>query len=235
MQLLLQTDGGFSDWIEILIILLVVGGSTIASVGKWFISKLNPEAAENKRKAAMEKSGRPMRRGLPPPARPVARPLPPREERHEGPQRPVAPPLPPLREIIAEEMPPPTPVTRYDDAPARPRVPQRPKRAPAPAPMRPRSSTKAQRRVVPPPEARQERVEKRHLKSSFEVDEDRKFVERAAKLGKLTHAPATADSAPASGEFDDIRRPSRKDLRKAIIMNEILGPPVSLRPPEQRF
>ncbi|MFQ5413151.1 MAG: hypothetical protein ACE5E6_01705 [Phycisphaerae bacterium] len=42
-------------------------------------------------------------------------------------------------------------------------------------------------------------------------------------------APRHADGGPTHGAADMLRHPSRADLRRAIVMNEILGPPRGIR------
>ena len=43
-----------------------------------------------------------------------------------------------------------------------------------------------------------------------------------------------AAAMPCADEFHAIRHPTRRTLRQAILMSEILGPPLALREPDER-
>lgn len=47
--------------------------------------------------------------------------------------------------------------------------------------------------------------------------------------------PAPSADSPGPDIFADVRRPTRRSLRQAIIFREILAPPLSLRTPDDRF
>jgi hypothetical protein len=82
-------------------------------------------------------------------------------------------------------------------------------------------------------------LSERHLRHLHSVVEKR-HVEPAKPSEEVvhpktedTHAYAIDDSALAE-ELLAIRHPTRAALRQAIVMNEILGPPIALRPRDER-
>jgi hypothetical protein len=67
-------------------------------------------------------------------------------------------------------------------------------------------------------------ITERHLRTTLPSED---VVHPATEAGHV-------DEGPVSGigeEMDAIRHPTRAALRRAIVMNEILGTPVGLRPP----
>jgi hypothetical protein len=82
-------------------------------------------------------------------------------------------------------------------------------------------------------------LSERHLRHMHSVVEKR-HVEPAKPSEDVIH-PRTEDThayaidhSADSEELLAIRNPTRAALRQAIVMNEILGPPISLRPREEQ-
>ena len=65
---------------------------------------------------------------------------------------------------------------------------------------------------------------------------DRKFAQVEDEYGSPDTQPETeADLVEFPAEFDAVLHPTRQLLRQSIVMSEILGPPLALRPPDDRF
>ncbi len=212
-----------ADWVELIIILVLVGGGVFSSVAQAIIKKMRGEQPDEPDQAG--------KAGQAPPARapqfPVARPLPPAgglpqaaQPRVPVPQVPR--PLPPAQIHPVPNQP---PMARLDH----PRVPQPPaprpietQPGPRPQPKR-RPGPRTQPKPVPQAEPREPKEEvplaQRHLEVSADV----------------LHAHTEDDELVLAEHDDPIHRPTRHALRFAILMNEVLGPPVALRPPDDRF
>ena len=210
---------GMDDWIQIIILALVAGSAIFGKVTKTLIRKFSP-----KKDPDTPVLGRPvpLPRRPPPPARPVARPMP----SPEG-SGPVAPPARPrpvskfprveslpemLREVFAQlgdvgetpqSKPAPPPTARSRPAHAAPGV-ERTGRQPVAARKRTRSKAGTTQAVKARP--RSVSVEKGGIRRTQIKD---------SPLGTVRH-------------------PTRASLRRAIIMNEILSPPLALRRPDDR-
>ncbi len=213
------------DWIQGVVVLIIIAGSALGGLGKAITAKLDRarEAAKAKGEGQQE-TPRTIRQ-----VTPVARPMPPPRRPPQVFERPVARPLPPqVRTQPRADMPPTfPPVVRtildmvldgaVDLEAAVPTPPPQPRRARPPAPQR----------VTEPPPARP-KVGRR----SIEEREERKAELVEKRIGHVQRhvAPATAPASPDDGItlFD---RPTHSDLRRAIILNEILSPPLALRPP----
>ncbi len=202
---MLLAAGEISDWIEGVILLLVVGGSVLASIAKPLIKKFGGEVPDEAEKRRGEAS-------RPQPARPMpARPRPqPATELSEAKARP-AQPVPPF---VATSVPP---------------TPRRPVARPSPS----RSV-----RVKPRAAAQHERDLSEHHLAKFHSELEERHLKAATPSEGVMHPGTEAAHVEASvvshvdEEMDAIRHPTRTALRRAIVMNEILGPPISLRPPD---
>ncbi len=222
------------DWIEAIIVLVVIGGSVLGGIGKSILGKLNKQPTiepegDNHPKHELK----PLRREIviPPVARPLSPPIAPRgrvvvrtERRTVAPQveaerveREFEVPVPevvrPLVEMLLERAEPhdrPTP-------PPPPRV-QRP-RPQRPRPERPRLA-KPSAPAITEREARLRDIEER---------EEQQVQRLEKRIGHVeTHvAPAAAIDAELPPEFVTVL--DRRSLRKAIILNEVLSPPLALR------
>jgi len=236
--LLQQGPSGLGDWVEIIVVVLIFGGSALGALAKWIIAKLNPETPEKLERAEEDK---PERQAAP--ARPVARPMPP----VAFPARPVARPMPP--QPVAQR---PAGGEWVFQDPSRPTARQpldEPRRA---APESPRPPAP----VVPPVVIRVEpaasrparsvaRKAKRHIPKTTARTPERDLREEGDReFDRLDHQVWDVDTPDSKAalvvvevcdEFDPIRRPTRRSLRRAIIMKEILGPPLALRPRDESF
>ncbi len=218
--ILAQTDAG--NWIEIVIILLVVGGSIFGAVSKKLIAAFSPKESEEsgnekgKVMRAPPHPAPPQRRGQP--VHPVARPLQP------TPSPQAEPPI--VRSHPPRTAPRPKPAA----APPRPRRPQKP------APARAEARLGHLEVTVMEEEARFEAARERrmaHLKSRVLEGEER-FEEAVEK--RLSHLEPAPDEATAAAQacvrIPVIGRLSRQTLRHAVVLREILSPPLALRPPD---
>jgi hypothetical protein len=212
------------DWIQGIVVLIIIAGSALSGLAKAITAKLDRarEAAKAKGEGQQE-APRTIR-----PVMPVARPMPPPRRPPQLFERPVAKPLPPqVRTQPRADLPPAVPplvrtildmvldgaVDLEAAVPtpprARPERPPAPQRAKPPAPPRPEVGRRA-----------------------IEAREEQKAELLEKRIGHVQRhvAPATAPTSPDDGMtlFD---RPTHSDLRRAIILNEILSPPLALRRP----
>ncbi|MFQ5590640.1 MAG: hypothetical protein ACE5HE_05725 [Phycisphaerae bacterium] len=64
-------------------------------------------------------------------------------------------------------------------------------------------------------------------------EEEAKFAKRERELGTLRVSVRRERGAATTGsERDPVRYPTLRSLRQAVLMREILGPPVALRSPD---
>jgi len=127
---------------------------------------------------------------------------------------------------------------RAGGAPVRPRPPTRDIAKPHPPVARPRSSSSST--APAPPKPRKKRREKKPRS-----DQKREAVESVAyAFGSGTSDDAGAQMGDIKKPIEEVRLvdtksggrvPSRDALRRAIVMNEIISPPRSLRPAEDRL
>ena len=212
---MLLAAGEISDWIEGVVWLLIIGGSVLAGIAKPLIKKFGGEVPDEAEKRREEASRPQPARPAHPPARSMpARPrLQPATELSEAEARP-AQPVPPF---VATSVPP---------------TPRRPVARPSPS-----RSVRAKPRAA----AQHERDLSEHHLAKFHSGLEERHLKAAAPSEGVIHPGTEAAHVDASvvsrvdEEMDAIRHPTRTALRRAIVMNEILGPPISLRPPNDRF
>jgi hypothetical protein len=219
----LLAAGDLSDMVETVILLLVIGASVLGSIAKPLIKKFGGETPEDAMKRRTEQSQRPRPQPARP-AHPAARPAQPRPPIATAePARPVAQ-TPSIEPAIPPRV---RPTTR--PTPTRPIARARPAHARRPASedvpyaevsLEPDLSERHLREL-------QTRVEKRH------IDAAKPSEEVVHPKTEDAHAYAIDHSAHEE-ELLAIRHPTRAFLRQAIVMNEILGPPIALRPPDDR-
>lgn len=143
-----------------------------------------------------------------------------------APPRPLRPqPVPPVTQAPPVQPPRPRRVEVRVEAPAPPSEPiMRP--PPAPAEARPRRERTRSARQKP--RVRPEEVARHPLAAQYDATmvayEDASQQEADASTGSTAAAPLQ----PAL-TADRVRRMTRKDMRRAIILSEILAPPVALR------
>jgi hypothetical protein len=207
------------DWIQGIVVLIIIAGSALSGLAKAISAKLNRSRMEVE--AERERQQRPspprtMDSSPPPTARPMSlpRPQPPVFQRRvaksftPSPSQPRAElprSLPPMVKTFLEAV-----LNTEIEAPPTPRqtVAQPP---PPPHPAR----------TKPPKPA----VKRR----SIEAREEQKAELLEKRIGHVqTHVAPTAVADMDAGLFE---RPSPRELRRAIILNEILSPPLALRPP----
>ena len=228
------------NWLQIVIAILVVGGSVIGAVSKKLIQAFSPKEPDKpgQTPAGVPGAGGPRRpapaQGPGQPARPVARPMtrtsprPPSVEPPVG--RPYAPPPPVVIYTAPEES---------AQRPA-PRPPTAPRPRPAtPVPARAEQRLGHLEPAVLEEEARFEAATERrmaHLESAVPEEElhfDEDIEERLGHVESTPPVPAAAGRSRA--RVPVISRPSRQTLRRAVVLREILSPPLALRPPGDEF
>lgn len=216
------------NWGELVIALVVVVGSLFGAISKKLIAYFSPKTPETPELIGDAAKGvRPAG-----PVRREARPLPPIAPSQAPTARPVTTTAP------SASPQPPRPV-RIDATPrrvARPRSSVKPTARKA-RPATPRPTPPSRTPVADEPILMDEMVEDHlgHLTSMFEGEESRieDGVER--RLGHVESQLA----ASASLERKPLQRTlpalgTRSSLRQAIVLCEILGPPIALRPPDEQ-
>lgn len=225
------------SWLQLVIAILVVGGSVLASVSKKLIQAFSPKEPDKpgQTQAGAPGAGAPRRaapaRDAGQPMRPAAKPMTPTSPRPPSVEPPVARPYPPPPVVIrtAPDEPP-------QRAARRPPTTPRPKSA-TPAPARAEQRLGHLEPAVLVVEARFEAAaEKRmaHLESAVPEEELHFEEDIEERLGQVESAPWEPGAA-GPGRVPLIRRPSRQALRRAVVLREILSPPLALRPPGDEF
>ncbi len=253
-------DSDFDGWLRIIILVLVFGGSFLSAILKTIIKKFSPKEEDQKSKTtprtkfdrpvAKPMPGRPVQRAQP--RSPAAKPRTPvREEKsRQSTEKKPRLELPvELPEIFAEIFPDVVAPRRPKDRLPQPPVPSTQSKRPS------RTQPKKSRRVVRAQDsktkvAKARKVEAKKpvgktteerlgtLTSSFESGE-----ERLGHLGtRVDPHPGSAylekdhDAYDIPAEVDGFKagvfHVDRQDLRRAIIFNEILAPPLALREDE---
>jgi len=246
------------DWIEILIVAVIIGGSALSAVAKWLIGYFSPkpDPMMDSRRAG---GGTP-RSSMRPAAPPVASPFPLSEMfgENEEVDRPVAKPLGEVRRSVVISLeestptaasPPPPPRIRKVAVQPSSRSAQAPRpgtgdsarlrqdaRRPAPAEPRRAAESVAQhnKRREQEQQRREQSQEKRF--AEFGLREDRQSQQVERRIGhveahisseELALPETRSGSSPrVSTRFDSSEGP---DWRRAVVLSEILAPPVSLR------
>lgn len=221
---LLLAAGGSPDWIQGVVLLLVIGLPVLNGIVKAIAGKLSgtkdetasptPQQRERSRPpVARARGSKPQPAHQPPP--PVARPQPPRPAvsppRRSAPQDAPPPAFAPLIEMIRE---------RIEE---RPRVRQQ--QRPAPKPVE-----KPQRQPVR--SARPSSTKKRKQHESIAERERRLSRAREERMGHVREgvvAPVVQKPIDHADHWHT--RMNRQSLRRAIVLSEILAPPLALRPP----
>lgn len=235
-EFLAQRGSDPSDWIQIVLILIVVGLSALGAVARKLIEVFS---AKSKRGSSS------------------VSPVPPGAERRPAPvgprRRPVAPPVampldgasaggrvaPDKAEVelpqVLREMLQDLTGVPIETARARPKVvPPRPPGRPRPVPSSPPPAPTERPRRARPPATKRDRQDDAFTQVD---DEERHF--QAGLTQRMSHlesafdaegtGPSSADVVKPSGRSG--WRPARGDLRRAIVMYEIFSPPMALRAP----
>lgn len=222
--------GEFGDLVDLIIILVIIGASVLGPIAKGLIKHFGGKDPAEALKRRAERSSVPRLQ----PARPTYRPAKSMPERPDVrppvAQVPLATPVAPGR--LGGRRP--LPVGRSFPVPA------------APGPMASPASSSAGR-IAPAATvvARPERdrsgpaVPERDLEESELSVEDADLIVEIPSEGAVRQRAATAEvrrvRPKTGGEAIVVRRPTRAALRTAIVMNEILGPPIALRPRDDVF
>lgn len=219
------------DWIENIFILVIIALGALSSVAQALIKKFSSKEKKEKKRATLEprradvndefQQGRP----------PVARPLPPRPrpavdrpvaDRRKGKRaEPIGLPEP-LRDILSDLVP--------ELVPERPREVVPEKQASQSAQPAPPPAVPTQERKTPRP--KRKRVRRRAPAPEPVADEVTQMGQHLVNLDSELARPisdAIKHKTTVVDPFSLFKRPSRASLRYAIVMKEILGPPISLR------
>ncbi len=222
----LLAAGELSDWMEFAIIAVLIGMSVFGAVAKWLIKQFGgkvpgqtPEEAQTPRtqqpRPAARPSVQPPARPRPAPARPVVQA--PRIEPGTSTAQPRPPTIRPRPVPIQLQRP-------QSIQPVRPEPTPQPAREPAPVSGHP--STLGT-------------IRQRHL-DTYDSPIDERHLDVAMPSEGVVHPSTEAGYAEVSAEHGTLiglglsTRPSVIALRRAIVMSEILGPPLALRSDEQR-
>lgn len=222
---LLLAAGGSRDWIQGVVLLLVVGLPVLNKIVKAIAAKLSgtedeteaptpPQRRDRSRPpVARARGSKPQPAHQPPP--PVARPQPPRPAvsppRRSAPQDAPPPTFAPLIEMIRE---------RIEERP-RARQQQRPGPKPVEKPQR-----------QPVRSARPSSTKKRKQRESIAEREQRRAKQGEERMGHVREGlvtPLVERSIDHSDHWHTWM--TRQSLRRAIVLSEILAPPLALRPP----
>ena len=218
--------GELGDWMEFAIIAVLIGMSVFGAVAKWLIKQFGGDASgQTPGQALKPQSQQPQ---------PTARPsVPPPDRPRPAPARPVvqAPRIEP-RTSTAQPRPPtirprPVPVQLRRPQPIQPVRPEpTPQPAREPAPL-----------IGHPPTPGT--IRQRHL-DVYDSAIDERHLDVAMPSEAVVHPSTEAGYAEVTAEHGTLiglglsTRPSVIALRRAIVMSEILGPPLALRSEEQR-
>jgi len=237
IEFLALAQADFGDWIETIIVLVVVLGGAFQGIGKAIIKKITVEKEEDASKRGAvpppghaaqqrQRGGRsPQRgqaqRGQAPPARPVARPVRTATSGQRQPSQMQAP------------------------RPVAPSALGTPTSAPQPTAARPAAGVPVAKPMAPPKEARRSkqpgstRLGGRKSRSKAGVQSGRAapsepqheaLFDHHLKLSDEVAHPSTAATHVAQTQGRVLLpRLTRSALRDAIILREVLGPPVALR------
>lgn len=226
----LLAAGGSRDWIQGVVVLLVIGLPVLNKIVKAIAAKLSgtedeteaptpPQRRDRSRPpVARARGSKPQPAHQPPP--PVARPQPPRPAvsppRRSAPQDAPPPAFAPLIEMIRE---------RIEE---RPRVRQQQRPGPKP-------EEKPQRKPVR--SARPSSTKKRKQRESIAEREQRLAKQGEERMGHVREGLVTPVVERPSDHSDHWHTwMTRQSLRRAIVLSEILAPPLALRPPvEERW
>jgi hypothetical protein len=214
-------DGGDLLYVVAVVLFGVIGAIVNKLKEKSAGPPLNRKLGED---AASEEPPPTPRPGPAQPTRPISRPLPlPRPVIRENPPtgRPPAPTRPPVRPPIRPAAPPvqrPSQPTRGPAVPAGKVATQIPRPQPARPPMKPTPAPPAAKQPSPPAQP----------VPAASAKEDAIPVGKVVKGQVVGRSPAQAGSSLMFGA-NLLAGIGRDELRRAIVLNEVLGPPLALR------
>ena len=218
------------DWINVIIVLVIVAGSALGGIVKAITAKLNRSREEVEAERDLQERQTSPRR-MDRPAPPVARPMPPRRRPPPVMQRPVArpfnPPAPQSQTApqpeVSTTLPPmvKTILETFLDVDIERQPPQ-----PRPTSLQPPPRPRPAKSKVPKPAVGRRSIEEREERKA-------KLVEK--RIGRVEPHVASAVSPPSPDDSGSMfERPTHADWRRAVVLNEILSPPLALRPPNER-
>ena len=211
IDLVLAASGSNGDWIQFLVVIVVIGISLLGQLSKVLIQKFSPEKPEQRRPDAVAP------RSAPPPAvRGSTRPSIAPPARPRVPRPTIAPPVRPVAQRPAAP-----PMAR--PKPASPRSFSTPKRPPVAQPVPMDEPTIQRRHLAQIASA----LEKESEVVDAEVSEHLSQVE-GDLVPEIVETAVVAPHAP-------FERLSRAALRRAIVLSEVLAPPLALRASRDRL
>ena len=241
----LLAESDLSDWLQGLLLILLVAGSAFAAVAKKLIEFFGGKKADDSAAAGDKPTARSIHQK---PQRPVARPM----TQQPRPAPPGTPPVAsPFPSQATPETPRPVQLLRPPTAPGPPPSPVVPSSLVRERPPARQSFHEALPSEKPsvvgsagdvhahlPSEdlggAHLAGKIHRDLPSEVRAGKRKARGERPAPSRRVSRPPliaeVAAEAAADQGLGDFVRHPTRAELRRAIIMKEILGPPVVLRP-----
>lgn len=257
MILLAQSE--LDDWVKIVILVLFIGGSTLGALAKKLIAYFGPKEDQSGKapriptvvgddRTRPRQQPRPVAR--PAPTLPTAHPAPSFPPPRPAPSLPSARPAPPARQ--ASKAPTMRPVAKPQplEQPAKPtladlvqevfeqqhsdvaRVPADTASPPPVRPVAPREAPQTKKRRSQREAKRIASAKKQRsgqVKPSAASGSEQEGVDPEKHLGRLqSKIPKQTEQATAPAA-DSFRRPSKDALRRAIIMSEVLRPPLALR------
>lgn len=245
MHILAAGPTGLDDWLQAIILILVIAGSALGAISKKLIEFFSPQNGgrdDFKRKHA---DGGPPKIPPTPQARPVAgHPHVPSDsptwrhtrEEHHGPQE--------RRRTQVQAVPPPAKPIPRRERQARPSRPPPVRRAYRHQEKTRRAGEEVQTEglVVKSGDVTVAEISLGHLSSAIEeagsqgraAQKTRRRQRDMVSRGGITlrEQPEAAPTAAALAVFD-LKKPAT--LRRAIVLSEILGPPVAVRDPEEHI
>ena len=236
--------GNIGDWLEGIVVLVFIAASLLGPIAKKLIEKFSPQKAEDESDAPRPISPPPLPKRRAPPARPVARPMPSSSEA-SGQRPPYVPPTTaPRPTVLVERIPSRPPQPRPVVIQTLPREDQQPPYSPPTA--RPYPSS-ADRHRKTDNEIQTRRTARRSRSKSSATEKSLNQLATVEDLGRRADAKSTKRrrSQPEVESVKAAAMPSSpsvlmprlnpRTLRDAVVLSEILAPPVSLRPVDDRW
>jgi hypothetical protein len=231
------------DWIETIVVVAIIALSALKPVATFLIRKFTPEK-EPDRRDPRQAQRQTMHT---PSALPQAKPLPPRSVptppqsrrrvviRTEMRPRSSGPIPDPLRDILTQLVPelvPPRPVARQAPPVAKPSVHVQPPPAPKPPPRVETRATTSRKQDTHLTRPRNRAGARPHL-TTADLPSKAEAAQWRREALDVLDAPHAAAADASTDPFSVVRLPSQQSLRVAVLMSELMGPPVALRDPSE--
>ena len=219
-QFFAQVSSDIGDWLQTIVILLVVAGSVFGAISKRLIAWFSPKS--------QDPPGAPVMPEMRPPAQALKPPA----------AKPLTPQVPPPFVVVEEE----SVAQGSATGTARRRRKQKATTHPSTSSAQ-RKSQRTARPIQQPTEREGPEQRLGHLRSTFE-EEGEKFEELIEEdIGHLitqfdepghpSHEWAKGKAPSVTGGHVRSRLHVRRTVREAIIVAEILAPPLAMRDPDQ--